>query len=261
MNFEDAKAEIFRRGNARIAAKKRKKRILLGAAIPVLLVALLAFPVSRLLRGSAKEKAPALLMENQDAIAPGSTPAPGTTFPENRPESNPQSCGSSVLNEDPAKTSLDISYILPPDVYLHSAEGEKLQPMQSGYCWIQITHGQEVTSVAESPDILQPGVVDRQITTNCDYLLLDASNYVPQNVEARYWSTSVIGIESYYTSNGSAASIYSDEGNDQELLSNSFTLSSNLYRLELVPGENIYELEIQWPNGTVFCCFRVNYEE
>jgi hypothetical protein len=262
MNFEERKAEIFRRANGRIAAKKRKKRLILGAVVPVLLVAVLAFPVGRML-GSAKgeEKATAIQMENQPSIAPGDHPAPQATCPELDLESILQSSESPTFRDDPLDTSLDILYHLPPDIYLYSQEGERIQAMQVSYFWIQVVDGQEISTVQESPDILEPGVVDKQIDTSYGYLILDASNLKPTSVDAEYWSITAIGKESAFNTKGNEASLYFDEGNDQLFPSSSFTLNSNLYRLELAPGENIYQIQIQWPNGTVYCSFRVNYKE
>lgn len=262
MNFEERKAEILRRGNARIAAKNRKKRIILGSVVPVLLVALLAIPVGSIL-GNAKgeEKATAIQMENQPSIAPGEHPAPQATCPEISPDSSLQSNKSPTFRDDPLDTSLDILYHLPPDVYLYSQEGEKIQAMQVSYFWIQVVDGQEIGTVHESPDILQPGVVDEQIDTSYGYLILDASNLKPTSVNAEYWSITAIGKESAFYSKGNSASLYFDEGNDQLFPSSSFTLSSNLYRLELAPGENIYQIQIQWPIGTAWFSFLANYEE
>ncbi len=262
MNFEERKAEIFRRANGRIAAKKRKKRIILGSIVPVLLIALLAIPVGSML-GSAKgeEKAPAIQMENQSSIAPGEHPAPQATWPELDLESGLQSSEPLTLGDDPLNTSLDILYHLPPDIYFYSQEGDKIQPMQVSYFWIQVVDGQEIGTVSESLDILQPGVVDEQIDTSHGYLILDASNLKPTSVDAEYWSITAIGTESAFYSKGNNASLYFDEGNDQLFPSSSFTLSSNLYRLELAPGENIYQIQVQWPKGTAWFSFLANYEE
>ena len=259
MNFEERKAEILRRGNARIAAKKRKKRIILGAVVPVLLVALLAFPVGRLLSSAkGEEKAPAIIMENQPSVAPGEHPAPQATCPELDLESILQSSESPTLRDDPL---VDIFYNLPPDIYLYSQEGEMIQAVELGHSWKSSFLGLESHSKSEHGDALYPGMVDVQLSTSHGYLILDASNLKPTSVDAEYWSITAIGTESAFNTKGNEASLYFDEGNDQLFPNSSFTLSSNLYRLELAPGENIYQIQIQWPNGTVYCSFRVNYKE
>lgn len=259
MNFEERKAEILRRANGRIAAKKRKKRIILGAVVPVLLVAVLAFPVGRLL-GTAKgeEKATAIQMENQPSIAPGEHPAPQSTYPELQPDDN---LLSPILRDDPLETGLETLYLTPPNIYLYSQEGEMIQAVELGHSWKYSFLGLESHSKSEHGDALYPGMVDVQLSTSHGYLILDASNLKPTSVDAEYWSVTSIGKESAFYSKGSEASLYFDEGNDQLFPTSSFTLSSNLYRLELAPGENIYQIQIQWHNGTVYCSFRVNYKE
>ena len=270
MNFEERKAEIFRRANGRIAAKKRKKRIVLGAVVPVLLVAVLAFPVGRLL-GSAKgeEKATAIQMENQPSIAPGeeTIPFPQVTYPElvlndNSPGVPPgSSMGRYTIGRDPrGNWNLGFFYQTPPDLWLYSLEGDVVKAQEVGYYWTnKILFGGN-SAVSESPDILSPGVVDVQIHTSYGYLVLDASNYMPWDVDAEYWSAGVIGKESYYDGNSKEAYLCFD-GNQWLPASTDFFPSQKLYRLNLRPGDNIYHISIQWPKGGASYCFRVNYEE
>ncbi|MBQ6889498.1 MAG: hypothetical protein IJN53_00500 [Oscillospiraceae bacterium] len=272
MNFEERKAEIFRRGNARIAAKKRKKRIILGAVVPVLLVALLAFPVGRLLSSAkGEEKAPAILMENQPSIAPGEQPAPQATYPELVLNDNTQpfspgvppgsSMGRFTIGRDPrGNWNLGFFYQTPPDLWLYSLEGDVVKAQEVGYNWTNKILFWENSTVSESPDILSPGVVDVQIHTSYGYLVLDASNYMPWDVDAEYWSASVLGKESFFDGNGQSAFLAFDE-NQWLPASTDFFPSQKLYRLNLRPGDNIYHISIQWPKGGASYCFRVNYEE
>ena len=270
MNFEERKAEILRRANGRIAAKKRKKRIILGAVVPVLLVAVLAFPVGRLL-GTAKgeEKATAIQMENQPSIPPDeeTIPFPQVTYPEsvlhdNSPGVPPgSSMGRFTIGRDPrGNWNLGFFYQTPPDLWLYSLEGDVVKAQKVGYYWTNKILFGENSTVSESPDILSPGVVDVQIHTSYGYLVLDASNYMPWDVDAEYWSASVLGKESFFDGNGQSASLFFD-GSQWLPACTDFFPSQKLYRLNLRPGDNIYHISIQWPKGGASYCFRVNYEE
>lgn len=255
MNFEERKAEIFRRGNARIAAKKRKKRIILGAVVPVLLVAVLAFPVSQVLGSSKEEKALAIQMENQPSIAPGDYPVPQATYPELQPDSGLQPCDSDTLNDDPLDTSLDILYHLPPDVYLYSLEKKKIQLIPYSGSWTYEQSGQDFTID------FSPAVSKVEIDTCCNYLILDVSCLMPKQV---YGSV---------TDGGEASALSIRALTDEEDVgylgyipkSNysfaSYSLASYLYLIELKPEENHYSIVIDWPNGSVRYDFAVNYKE
>lgn len=259
MNFEERKAEIFRRGNARIAAKKRKKRIVLGAVVPVLLVALLAFPVDRLL-GSAKgeEKATAIQMENQPSIAPGEQPAPQATYPELQPDDN---LLSPILRDNPQETGLETLYLTPPNIYVYSPEGTRIQAMDVGYWWEVEFLGSTTGVVAESPDIFSPGVVEVRIDTCYGFLIVDVSNYMPAKVDSLYWSIDTIGKGSDADRKSNSASLSFGKDMEQYIPNHDFNLSKNLYRLDLAPGENLYRINIQWPNGYATYSFRANYKE
>ncbi len=256
MNFEERKAEIFRRANGRIAAKKRKKRIILGAVVPVLLVAVLAFPVSRLL-GSAKgeEKSTAILMENQPSIAPGEHPAPHATYPEISPDSSLQSNESPTFRDDPLNTDLDILYHLPPDVYLYSLDKEKLLLVPYSGSWTYEQSGQNFTVD------FSPAVSKIEMDTCCGYLILDVSCLVPRQVYGSVTDSgkaSALNIQALTSEEDVGYLGYIPESN---FSFTSYSMASYLYLIELKPGENLYSIVIDWPNGSMRYDFTVNYKE
>ncbi len=254
MNFEERKAEIFRRANGRIAAKKRKKRIILGAVVPVLLVAVLAFPISRMLSNPGEEKAPAIQMENQSSIAPGEHPAPQATYPEISPDSSLQSNESPTFRDDPLDTSLDILYHLPPDVYLYSLDKEKIQLIPYSGSWTYEQSGQNFTVD------FSPAVSKVEMDTCCGYLILDVSCLMPKQVYGSVTDggkTSSLNIQAL-TDEDVGYLNYIPESN---FSFSSYSLASYLYLIELTPGENHYSIVIDWPNGSVRYDFAVNYKE
>ncbi len=264
MNFEERKAEILRRGRAKIARQKRKKRIILAAlVIPVALVAALSLPAGRLLQGKSEEKTSQQMSFNQvdkelmaDEKERLDTSASNSAA-EVDPEYTIRETNAPVIATQPELAEIpmvseSILYASPPAITLTTAESASQVPMVVSQYWPIFNDGKaEGYYVQKALNVLYPGVVNVSLTTQSQTLTLDALAVAPSSVAVECWPTSSISQD--LSRNQPPSKGVSVVGLPQEG-------GQVLYHIELLPGSYVYQIHLNWAFGSASYAFIATVE-
>ncbi len=255
MNFEDRKAEILRRSDARIASRKRKRRMVLGAVIPVALVAVLAYPVSRLFSDTGKaEKDPTLMsapstfhqfaaatspesvvFDNASSQQPADKPVRGTLPP----------CTTGAALANPGLPT-DGASSQPPAIAITSYEGESISPNLIGYMWPCEKDG--TITLMENAIYYRTSV---RIHSQYPALELDFGDQSPLNVVAQCWNLAEVSSDEIVDGQALSAELYVPFGEDRQ---------SEPYKITGKSGDYLYQITVTWPQGTGWYVFRAVVE-
>ncbi len=250
MNFEERKAEIFRRSDARIAKRKRNRRIALGVCIPVaVLVIALPFALNRgglettpgTQMMAAAENAPAYTATNEkftNATKDGLASVPVQDEMASVPTTSPDTG--------------ELSFQKPPQITVFSGEGPAFSVSGGYFYWEYTENGMTVCSKASPVHPLDPKFPRPQFTTETPTVTLDTSSALSGWVVAEAWPVSSLGD---YDAKSLPVTVntFPNPAN--------WLLTHDLHQVELLPGEYLYKVTIRWPQGQAFYCFQANYEE
>ncbi len=269
MNFDERKAEILRRGEAKIAARKRKKRIILGTVIPVALVAVLALPFSQLSGRSKKEASLTMeglphftqavaemcpeLLETNNALAndkvcetaPEIDPEFSYTGADGKYNTLPLCTTSGELYAEPARPLEDNFPSEPPAITVTTADGNTVSPMIVGQCWLTLVDGKIMHRISKDLNVLYPGVVNVTITTQGQTLTLDTRTLPPSEVRVECWPTSQITKDFQYASSASQGVTVTRLPQQEDS-----SLPHDLFEIQLKPGSYVYRVYIEWSCGS-----------
>ncbi len=266
MNFEERKAEIFRRGQQQIAQRRRKRRMILGAVVPIALIAVLTVPAIGLLEGMHKKEAPRqmgslqLSRGDKESISLHNPTAPATpqeTVPEidfGYSFHGNASADISPLPElrDDPMVSEDIPYSDPPAITITTAEGASGSPIVISRCWPIVEGGKAYGySTQKAANVLYPGVVNIAVTTKQLTLELDTLAVAPSSITVECWPTSEISLEynRVQPASQSVSAVALSQGENQ-----------CLYKIGLLPGSYVYQVHLDWPFGFATYAFIATVE-
>lgn len=242
MNFEERKAEILRRSQARIARRRRNQRIALSVAGSALVLALAAVPLTRLGRRSG----------NSESLLEPFPVHTGGTRPENMqeavtPQTTTQQLSDEVHTPLTTVTNEEVrNWNQPPACRLTTAEGASVPAAMGGYYWEITTDGHTNAVICDALHPLDANFSMPSVTTAAPTLQVDGFSIAPARITCQCWPQEDLG-------NFSTAP-------ETVTVSDSQTLT-------LLPGTYIYELSICWEpeasgvGGTVTYAFQATYEE
>lgn len=246
MNFEERKAEIFRRSEEISARRKRKKRIIMGTLVPAMLVAVLAFPTSRIL-GKDGEKGN-FQLSGKEGGSSTIDDSPAATIPT---DEMPNVTAYPELNS-PAK-DLETIPGCPPAITLTTAEGDIKFPGLVRFLLPDPENGEaENNRLQDIAFLLRPGAVKTELTTQSQTLVLDMAELAPEKITVECWPVSDIAADLGIDLPLSQAVYIAKQSADNA--------DRSLYEIRLLPGSYIYRLSLEWSWGYVSYAFIATVE-